>query len=130
MKYAVTALLFATCALCQETQPDRVTVPFSDASRPRVLKCSLLNGAISVKGYDGKDVIVEARQRTEARHQTRPTGMHRIDVNTTGLSVEEAENVVTVGTRAFQENIDVSIQVPYATSLKLHATNGGDIIVD
>lgn len=135
MKYAYTGLLLATCALCQETPPDRVTVPFSDASRPRVLKCSLLNGAISVKGYDGKDVIVEARTRTgdRTRHHRStepPAGMHRIDVNTTGLTVEESENVVTIGTRGFNENIDVSIQVPYATSLKLHATNGGDIVVD
>src|SRR5438067_1900689 len=112
MKYAFAALLVTTCALCQEPQPDRVTVPFSDASRPRVLKCSLLNGAISVKGYDGKDAIVEARPRGEGRHHTRrgsepPTGMHRIDVNTTGLTVEEAENVITVGTRGFNENIDV-----------------------
>jgi DUF4097 and DUF4098 domain-containing protein YvlB len=134
MKYTL-ALLIATCALCQDPQPDRVTVPFSDASRPRVVKCSLLNGAISVKGYDGKDVIVEARPRGDGRHHTRrasepPAGMHRIDMNTTGLTVEEAENIVTVGTRGFSDNIDVSIQVPYATSLKLHAVNGGDIVVD
>src|SRR5947209_13199160 len=110
MKYLAT-LVIATCAFCQEPQPDRVTVPFSDASRPRVLKCSLLNGAISVKGYDGKDVIVEARTRTEVRRHRRDSepaaGMHRIDMNTTGLTVEEAENVVTVGTRSFNENIDL-----------------------
>jgi DUF4097 and DUF4098 domain-containing protein YvlB len=134
MRY-LAVLFIATSALCQDTQPDRVTVPFSDASRPRMVKCSLLNGAISVKGYDGKDVIVEARPRGEGRHRTRrgtepPAGMHRIDVNTTGLSVEEAENVVTIGTRAFNENVDLSIQVPHATSLKLHAVNGGDIVVD
>lgn len=134
MKY-IAAVLITTCALCQESQPDRVTVPFSDANRPKIVKCSLLNGAITVKGYEGKDVIVEARQRTEGRHGSRRereqnAGMHRIDVNTTGLSVEESENTVNIGTRAFNENIDVSIQVPFATSLKLHATNGGDIVVD
>ena len=59
MKYGFTLLLLvASSALCQESTPDRVTVPFSDASRPRMVKCSLLNGAISVKGYEGKDVIV------------------------------------------------------------------------
>ncbi len=44
-------------ALCQDAQPDRVTVPFSDASRPKTLKASLINGSITVKGYDGKDAI-------------------------------------------------------------------------
>ncbi len=143
MKYTVVGLLLAgSFAPCQETTqsntqsstPDRVTVPFSDASRPRMVKCSLLNGAISVKGYAGKDVIVEARPRNEEqRHRRvadRPDGMRRIDVNTTGLSVEESDNVVVIGTRSHQESIDVAIQVPFATSLKLHGTNGGDIVVD
>ncbi|MEP6601852.1 MAG: DUF4097 family beta strand repeat-containing protein [Nitrospirota bacterium] len=136
-------LLAGSFAFCQETgnapgnTPDRVTVPFSDASRPRMVKCSLLNGAITVKGYAGKDVIVEARPRNEERRHRRSSdrgerteGMRRIDVNATGLSVEESDNVVVVGTRAHQESIDVTIQVPFATSLKLHGTNGGDIIVD
>ena len=137
-------LLAGSFALCQETgsgqgnTPDRVTVPFSDASRPRMVKCSLLNGAITVKGYAGKDVIVEARPRPEERRNRRssadraerPDGMRRIDVTATGLSVEESDNVVVIGTRSHQENIDVTIQVPFATSLKLHGTNGGDIVVD
>ena len=72
MKHGLTTLILVTgSALCQENQPDRVTVPFSDASRPRMVKCSLLNGAISVKGYEGKDVIVEARTHSEGRRQHR-----------------------------------------------------------
>ena len=132
-------LLAGSFALAQDAghTPDRVTVPFSDASRPRMVKCSLLNGAITVKGYAGKDVIVEARPRNEERRHPRSPdrsertdGMRRIDVNTTGLSVEESDNVVVIGTRSHQESIDVNIQVPFATSLKLHGTNGGDIVVD
>ena len=57
------ALLFAlaTCAALAQDQPDRVSVPFSDPSRPKMLKASVLNGSINVKGYDGKEAIVEAR---------------------------------------------------------------------
>jgi len=46
------------------------------------------------------------------------------------LVVEESDNVITVGTRAINDNIELSIQVPFNTSLKLHAVNGGDILVD
>ncbi len=56
------ALLFyfaAGAAFCQDAQPDRVTVRFSDPSRPKSLHASLINGGIIVKGYDGKDAIVE-----------------------------------------------------------------------
>ena len=120
----------------QEPQGDRVTVPFSDPSRPKTLRASLLNGGITVKGYDGKDAIIEARPRSgESRRRRTPDradGMKRLDVTGSGLNVEESDNVITVGTgwRSMNENLELSIQVPYSTSLKLSATNGGYIIVD
>ena len=121
----------------QDAQPDRVTVPFSDPARPKTLKASLINGSITVKGYDGKDAIVEARPESGGRRRAerpdrpdRSDGLRRIDIAGTGLVVEESENVITVGTRSINENISLNIQVPFNTSLKLHAVNGGDIVVD
>jgi DUF4097 and DUF4098 domain-containing protein YvlB len=131
------ALLFyfaAGAAFCQDAQPDRVTVPFSDPSRPKSLHASLINGGITVKGYDGKDAIVEARPQGDSgrrnRRPERSDGMRRIDMGGTGMVVEESDNVITVGTRAINDNIELSIQVPFNTSLKLHSVNGGDIVVD
>jgi DUF4097 and DUF4098 domain-containing protein YvlB len=129
------SFLYATGLLwSQDAQPDRVTVPFSDPARPKMLKASLLNGSITVKGYDGKDAIVEARPESGSgkrrRDRSDAEGMRRIDMNGTGLVVEESDNVITVGTRSVNENISVTIQVPVNTSLKLHAVNGGDIVVD
>jgi len=131
------ALLFsisAALAFSQDAQPDRVTVPFSDPARPKSLHASLINGGITVKGYDGKDAIVEARPQSDsgrrARRADRSDGLRRIDIGGSGLVVEESDNVITVGTRAINDNIELSIQVPFNTSLKLHAVNGGDILVD
>lgn len=130
----ISLLAGALTAWPQEAQPDRVTVPFSDASRPKSLKASLVNGNISVKGYDGKDAIVEARggsdRRRRDRDRDRADGLHRIDVNATGLTAEESDNVITVGTRSPGENISLNIQVPFNTSLKLHTVNGKEIAVD
>src|SRR6202022_4351115 len=42
----------------------RVSVPLSDASRPAVVKASLINGGIAVKGYEGKEVVVETRSQS------------------------------------------------------------------
>lgn len=128
-------LLAGAMAFAQDAQPDHVNVPFSDPSRPKMLKASLLNGSIIVKGYDGKEVIVDARGGGESgRHRRdraeRVDGMHRIDIGGTGLVVEESDNVITVGTRSINEEVALNIQVPYNTSLKLHAVNGGDITVD
>src|ERR1700733_4546987 len=125
--------IFATGAALTQDQPDRVNVPFSDPARPKMLKASVLNGSIHVKGYDGKEAIVEARGET-GRHRRdradRSDGMRQIDIGGTGGAVEEADNVVTVGTRSINENVEINIQVPFNTSLKLHDVNGGEISVD
>ncbi|HLG97316.1 MAG TPA: DUF4097 family beta strand repeat-containing protein [Bryobacteraceae bacterium] len=127
--------LFAAClAWAQEPQPDRVTVPFSDPSRPKTLKASLVSGSIRVKGYNGDQAIVEAHAQAGSRRGRRlpdqVDGLHRIDTNATGLTVEEADNVITVGTRLPADNVSLDIQVPFNTSLKLHAVNGREISVD
>src|SRR5271165_4284803 len=138
MRAVSTILVFLVFgpAWAQDTAGDRVTVPFSDPSRPKMLKASLLNGGITVKGYDGKDAIIEARGRAASesrrRRPERPDGMHRLDISGTGLQVEESDNVITVGMgwRSINSDTDLVIQVPYNTSVKLSATNGGDLIVD
>ncbi|MEO8126669.1 MAG: DUF4097 family beta strand repeat-containing protein [Bryobacteraceae bacterium] len=129
----ISALLTFGAALGQESSGDRVTVPFSDASRPRMLKVSLVNGGITVKGYEGKDVIIEARSRGSERRRNVPKkaeGMHRIDVGSYGLTAEEQDNVVRVSTSPGRGDVDLVIQVPVSTSLQLRAVNGGAINVE
>jgi len=133
MKTLGILFLFAAGTALSQDQPDHVNVPFSDPSRPKMLKASVLNGSIHVKGYDGKDAIVEARPEGghhKRERAERSDGLHRIDIGGTGLVVEESDNVITVGNRAINENVDLNIQVPFNTSVKLHDVNGGEISVD
>lgn len=109
---------------------DRVPVSLSDPSRPALVKASLVNGGITVKGYDGKEVIVEARARNRDRESGRSdSNMKRILVSSTGLSVEEENNEVRINTDSYMRPIDLTISVPVHTSLKLSAVNSGDIVV-
>jgi DUF4097 and DUF4098 domain-containing protein YvlB len=129
IQFAILALLclplsFAAAA----TTPDRVTVPLSDPTHPAFIKAHLLNGSISVKGYEGKDVIVEARVRSAAEAD-KESGMRRIPINTTGLEVDEENNRVNIGADSTQRTIDLTISVPVHSSLSLHTVNDGDIIV-
>ena len=107
---------------------DRVSVNLSDPVRPALVKASLLNGGITVKGYDGKEVVVEAhaRNRESARSDS---NMKRILVSSTGLSVEEENNEVSISTDSTIRAIDLTISVPMHTSLKLRSVNSGDIVV-
>src|SRR5215472_10561882 len=66
---------------------DRVSVNLSDPSRPALVKASLISGGITVKGYDGKEVIVEAHARNRERERgdndgaTSHGSMHRLSVS-------------------------------------------------
>jgi hypothetical protein len=128
--------LMLSAALCfaQENYSDKATVPFSDPSRPGTVKVGLLAGSIKVKGYAGKEVIVEAQGRSETRSHGRERpeaeGMKRIPNTASGLNVEEENNVVTVGTSSLNRPVDVTLQVPFHTSLKLKTVNDGNIQVE
>jgi DUF4097 and DUF4098 domain-containing protein YvlB len=108
--------------------PDRVSVNLSDPARPAFIKASMVNGGITVKAYDGKEVIVEARTRNEEREKP-SGGPKRINVSTTGLSIEEENNEVRISTESYARTIDLTISVPVHTSVKLRAVNDGDIVV-
>ena len=56
-------LLVSSQAFSQNERVDRATVAFSNPSQPGVVDATLMMGAIIVKGYSGKEVIVEARIR-------------------------------------------------------------------
>ena len=107
---------------------DRVTIPLTDPSQPVVLKANVMNGGITVRGSSGKDVVVEARIRTDDAGGE-SGGRHRIPINTTGLTAEEENNQVEIGVDAMSRTIDLDITVPTRTSLILHSINNGDIKV-
>lgn len=70
-RIAVLALLAAaTCgwatAQTKEEPPDRAVVPLSKPGQPAKIEVSVMRGSITVKAYEGKDIIVEARTREKA----------------------------------------------------------------
>lgn len=125
-------LLLASVASAQDTG-DKVTVPFRDASKPRTLVVKLIQGGITVRGYEGKDAIVQSTPRGESsRRRPRsapPDGMHRIDGSTGDLDVTEDNNVITVHGGVMRSS-DVSIQVPGQTSIRVQTLNGGAIVIE
>ena len=124
------SLIFSGAGKSQETMADRVAVPLRDPARPALVKGSLMAGGITVKGYDGKEVIVEARLRpgdSDDEEKAKAGGLKRINIATTGLTVEEDDNVVNISTGLGHRAVDLVIQVPFKTSLKLSCMNEGDI---
>ncbi len=118
----------------KESNPDRLVVTFSN-SEPRFLNAHLMNGNITVIGYDGDEVIIEAEAGTEFHNgngqpRIREDGFKVIRMSSTGLYVEEKDNHIEVGSKNMQDNVDVVIKVPFDTNLQLKCMNNGDILVE
>jgi hypothetical protein len=144
----------ALLGYAQDAKTDRAVVLLTDPAKPALIKADVLMGSITVKGSDGKEVIVEAKVRErsltdedeEDDEETRAAlagedkeekdkaakvaGMKKIGVVSTGLEVEESNNVVSISAESWKYAVDITIQVPRASSLELHSTNDGDIVVE
>jgi DUF4097 and DUF4098 domain-containing protein YvlB len=122
-------MLGAACLLTPlQAQDDAVRVPFRDASGKRMLKVQSMNGSITVKGYDGKEAIIEGTGSSRRGRSSPPApGMHQLNPNP-GLEVTEENNTIRVNTGI--NGGSVTIQVPVETSLDLQTINGGHIIVE
>ncbi|HEY6192099.1 MAG TPA: hypothetical protein VI215_07215 [Bacteroidota bacterium] len=133
----IAAFLLHSALVAQTKSADRLSVPLSDPSRPAFLKVGLISGGIKVTGYSGKEIIVEGKNRDEDDEQSdsekreKVRGLHRIPNTSSGISVEEDDNVVTVGMGMMggSRTTDLTIQVPANTSMKLSSINDGDINV-
>ena len=126
-------LWLAATGFPQTARTDHLTVPFSDASRPGSVKVALISGSISVKGYSGKEVIVDAaccgKGEEEERGRNRASrpeaeGLKRIPSLSTDLTVEEDNNIISIKANPPHRRLDITLQVPIRTSLTLKTING------
>lgn len=224
-RIAVLALLAAaTCgwaaAQAKEEPPDRAVVPLSKPGQPAKIEVSVMRGSITVKAYEGKDIIVEARTRERAlggnfylggaygpgnyalaalpappappspaaptgratvldkekiqemlkqaeatqakvladqealakkvtgyaaelygdymqdekkrreEKEKKIAGMKQLTGSSSGLEIEEDDNVVEIRTESWKAATDLTIQVPVATSLEIRSTMDGAILVE
>jgi hypothetical protein len=135
MIFLASMMALCSLALAQEAPVDKINVPISDPSRPVMLKIGLISGGITVKGAAVKEVTVEARIRAsedEEEKSEKPRGLKLIPNNSTGLTVEEDDNVVSVSTgmRGGSRTVDLTLHVPTNCSMHLSTVNDGNIEVE
>ena len=142
----------------QESQADHTVVNFSNPAKPGTLEVDLSEGSITIRGYAGKEVIIDARWRErllkkeeemppeagvepeekteeeiarEKAQAEKAKGMKMLQVESAGLTVEEEGNVISVNAEQGRRALDLLIQVPYSTSLRLSCRDDvGGITVD
>jgi Toastrack DUF4097 len=121
-----------TSAMRQQPSADQVTVPLSDPSRLSVIDISLVQGSITVRGTNRKDVLVTAQPETDRpsrRYDPDATGMRRLP-QTAGFRISEDANRVKVSSENPNRAISFVIEAPSRSNLKLSTVNGGEILVE
>ena len=125
-------VLGAMAAGARAQDDDRLVVPLSDPSRPVMLEIALFSGDIEIEAYDGNEVIVlaDAPMRGAGTEESpRADGLRRIQSSSVGLTVEEANNKVSVRMDFSPKNVDLEVRVPRRTSVHANLVNGGDISI-
>lgn len=116
----------------QSSSPDQVTVPLADPSRPALIDVALVQGSITVRGTDRKDVLVRARpeaDRASRRADPDANGMRRIP-QTAGFRITEDANRIKMSSDSPNRSMTFEIEAPARTNLKLSAVNGGEILIE
>ena len=118
-------------SLGAQGQGERVTVPFSDPSRPGSLSVQLMEGSLTIRGADRRDVLIEAsggQQERESRSDQAASGLRRL-TQRGGFSVDEQANAMRLS-NSLGHGAAFTIEVPRRTNLKLSVVNGESITVD
>lgn len=124
-----TILLCPRPSVSQEGKTERFNVPLSDPGKPVRLNVSLVTGSITVEAHSGNSVVVEAvaPEPPQGRGPATKDGLRRIPATGAGMEIEEENNVVTVGADSPTLPLNLRIQVPAQTSLRLATVNAGHI---
>ena len=116
-----------------DSNTNRLTVPFSDPSRPGTVNVSVFQGGITVRASTGRDVIVTSGDQRVSNSRDQPSGkgagLRRLS-QPAGLAVTEENNVMTISSGRLTGGSDVELQVPARTNLKLSTVNGDQILVE
>jgi hypothetical protein len=157
---AIVVLLWAAGLAdnAQENQGDHAVVSFSNPAKPGTVEVDISEGSITVRGYEGKDVVIDAhwRERALAKEEQEPAlaeerrreaereareeldqealakqkaqaekskGMKKLEVESAGLNIQEEENVIQVSAEEGKRAVDLVIQVPFSTSLRLSCSD-------
>lgn len=128
----ILGLLFAANSFSQ-TGTETLTVPLSSPGKPYSLKVHLVSGSIKIKGYDGKDVVINVvpRDGDEEERPSTQNGMKRISTHGSfEVTAKEADNNVTVNTGNPNRAVDLELKIPQDVKLQAGTVNDGEVTIE
>lgn len=113
---------------------EEVVIPLSNPNSIGTLEVNQIYGGMKVYGYDGKEVILVAKQKKFQTTEKMKNGLRKIQNNSLALEAEEANNYVEIEAHNYSggsnETMHLEIKVPRNFNLKLSSINDGAILVE
>lgn len=100
---------------------NEITLAFSDPTRPGRLEANVVDGDLTILGYDGADVRILVEDDDGPVNEA-AEGLTRI-LGQASVTASEANNVVTLRA-GWDEEASLTIRVPFQTALVLDVTDG------
>src|SRR5258707_10601959 len=73
------AILLSVKAWAQDSGKEQLVVPLSDPGKPYKLDVGLIDGSITVTGYEGKDIIIDVYSGDKRKNsEEHGSGMRRL----------------------------------------------------
>jgi hypothetical protein len=124
------AMLLNTSLWAQNDGKEQLVVPLSQPGRPYKLDVGLVDGSITVRGYEGKDILIEVQEDGERKkNRQRGDGMRVLSSGGRGdIQADENNNKVNVHGEA-GKTTNLVIKIPQSdVTLSLKTINNGDIV--
>ncbi|HEY4195947.1 MAG TPA: hypothetical protein VGM63_10455 [Mucilaginibacter sp.] len=126
------ALFLTAQAYAQDAGKEQLVVPLSEPGKPFKLDVHLVDGGITISGYEGKDIVIETvsnERKRSAESQEHGSGMRKLGSGSNAeIQAEERNNDVTISGNAGR-SVNLVIKVPQTEStLKIGTVNNGNII--
>lgn len=108
---------------------DHIVVPLADAGRPVSLSVHLLQGSITIRGYNGREVLVDTKGSGDNKQETTHEGLHRIGGGRNDVTIESESNKVVISSHGMHSE-ELTVQTPVNTSLNVKTVNGGHVTIE
>ncbi|MEO5926772.1 MAG: DUF4097 family beta strand repeat-containing protein [Bryobacteraceae bacterium] len=133
MKKLIATTFLAAMAAGSLRAQDQTKVAFPNPGQPRKLVVDSMMGSVTVRGYDGQEVIIETSGgRSPARKRTSepPPGMHRIGSNGGDVNITTQDNTIRINGNILSGPANMTIQVPVQTSVTVKTLSGKELLIE
>jgi hypothetical protein len=127
-------LLTPATMRCQTDDEFHQTVALQNPARPARVVINAMTGNLVISGYDGQDILVEAKTSNAAPMAGAPfrqndTSSPQTAFQYPGITIKEADNTVSISVLPQAPFFEVLVQVPRSTKIKATGISHGSLLV-